>query len=117
MSSEQSNSALWLNSDYVKAILKSFEGHEEFKLNDFNVGTGSNAGENFAGVISRIEINYTLDGAEKNIKFIVKESPSAGAIAELLENMNTFEGESIVYGHILKGCESLLGGFKMAPRY
>ncbi|KAG5685050.1 hypothetical protein PVAND_014252 [Polypedilum vanderplanki] len=105
----------WLNSDYIKTILAKYEGHENFEVNDFSIGSGSAMGENFAGVIHRVKINYTMSGIKKEASFILKTSPQAGAVAELLENLNVYEGEVYMYHKIHNECESLLSGFKMAP--
>jgi hypothetical protein len=107
----------WLNSEYIKTILTKIEGHENLEVNEFSVGSGSAQGENFAGVIQRIKVNYTIGGSKKIISLILKTSPKAGAVAELLENLNVYEGEVYMYHKILAESESLLPGFKVAPRY
>lgn len=104
----------WLNSEYIKAVLTKFQGRD-VEVNNFNVGSGAAAGENFAGVILRVKVNYTVDNERKKASFILKVSPKAGAVGELLESLNVFDGEVYMYDGIHPECESLLTGFKIAP--
>lgn len=112
---DESNS--WLNIDLIKNILANFEGHNQFEVHDFNVNFGASEGENFAGVIKRISVNYTSNDIKKSKKFILKSSPSAGAISELLEDLGVFEREVYTYETIHRSFEDLLPGFKTAPKY
>lgn len=117
MSTSQDESFSWLNSEYIKNILIKFEGHEELELIDFQVGSGSKQGENFAAVINRVAITYTSKGVKKVTSFILKSSPMAGAVSELLEGLGVYEREVFTYEKIHRDCEALLPNFKMAPRY
>lgn len=112
MSSEE----LWLNSEYIQAFLKASQG-QNVELIDFNVNTGAEKGENFAGVIKRVTVNFLCNGNKKSINYILKSSPTSGAISEMLDDLGTFDREVFTYHKILKDCEDLLYGFKMAPRY
>lgn len=114
---QEETSFPWLNSEYIKTILIKLEGHEKLKLLDFNVGSGAEQGENFAGVINRVTVNYTSKGIEKTTKFILKSSPSSGAVSELLEDLGVYDREVFTYEKIHRDCEALLPNFKIAPRY
>lgn len=117
MSSSQDESFSWINSEYVTNIIKKFEGHEKIELNDFKVNCGALQGENMAGVIKRVSTNYLCDGTKKNTSFILKASPSAGVLADLLEDLGIFEREVYTYEKLHQEFEALLPGFKLAPRY
>ncbi|KAL7032152.1 hypothetical protein ACKWTF_007237 [Chironomus riparius] len=116
-SSLESSSPEWLNKDYVKLILSKIEVQGNPELNDFTISAGSAQGQNFAGVIIRVSIKYTLDGSNKHVTVIIKASPTAGAVSELLEDLDVFGGELFVYKNILSGFNELLPSFKIAPRY
>lgn len=115
MSSDESFS--WIDEEYVKTIITKFEGHDKIELSDFKVGSGAAQGENMAGVIKRVRANYLCDGSKKSTSFILKASPSAGAIADLLEDLGIFEREVFTYEKLHQEFEALLPGFKLAPRY
>lgn len=117
MSTPQDDSFPWLNSEYIRTILIKYEGHEKIELGSWNVGSGSQQGENFAAVINRITVNYTSKGIQKTTKFILKSSSASGAVSELLEDLGVFEREVFTYEKIHRDIEALLPTFKMAPRY
>lgn len=117
MSTGQEESIEWLNADLIKNVLTKFEGHDQFVLNDFLVKAGSSQGENFAGVIKRVEVNYETKNVKKSVNFIIKSSPTAGAVSDLLEDLGVFDREVYTYEQILRDFEDLLPSFKIAPRY
>jgi hypothetical protein len=106
----------WLNKEYIELILSKIECQGNPELDEFKISAGSAQGQNFAGVIIRVHIKYTLDGNNKHVTVIVKASPTAGTVGELLEDLDVFGGELCVYKNILSGFDELLPGFKMAPR-
>lgn len=116
MSSSQDESFSWINSEYVKSIILKFEGHENIELNDFDVSSGAAKGENMAGVIKRVKTSYLCDGIKKSTNFILKASPSAGVLADMLEDLGIFEREAFTYQKLHPEFENLLPGFKIAPR-
>lgn len=113
----ESSSPEWLNKDYIKLILSKIESQGNPELDDFKISAGSAQGQNFAGVIIRVYIKYTLNGKNKHVTVILKASPTAGAVSELLEDLDVFGGELCVYKNVLSGFDELLPGFKIAPRY
>jgi hypothetical protein len=115
MSSSVEDQIEWINAELVKTILSKYEGHEKSEISDFKVG-GIEQGVNFAGVIKRIKIDYVSNGNESSANFIIKSSPSAGAVAGMLEDLGIFEREVFTYEKIHKDCEALLPGFKIAPK-
>lgn len=117
MPSEQAETAPWMNNDYFKAILSKYEGHDNFQLREFIVSSGTNKGENFAGSIFRVKLNYLLKGEPTETTFILKARSASSAVSEMLDEMGTFEGETHLYANVLPECESLLPNFKLAPRY
>jgi hypothetical protein len=107
----------WMNKEYFQSILTHHEGHDDLVVREFNVSSGSNKGENFAAAIYRVTLNYLLNDQEsKKVSFILKTNPLSGAIAEMLSDMGTFEGETHIYAKVLSECEKLLPGLKIAPR-
>lgn len=70
-----------------------------------------------AGVIKRVTANYLCGGIEKSTNFILKASPSAGVLADLLEDLGIFEREVFTYEKLHQEFEALLPGFNLAPRY
>lgn len=106
----------WLNADYIKSFLSKITNESDLKVINFKISSGSAQGENFAGVIFRVNVNYAINGNEKSASYILKASPVAGAVAELLESFNVFDGELYLYQKILEASGTLLPGFKMAPR-
>lgn len=117
MTSQQDDSFSWIDSEYVKNVVKKFEGHERIELSDFKVGSGAAQGENMAGVIKRLKTNYLCDGTNKSTNFILKASPQAGAIADLLEDLGIFEREVFTYEKLHTQFEALCPGLNIAPRY
>lgn len=117
MSCELTESFPWLASPYIKTLLEKYEGHDNLELIDFNVSSGSAQGDNFAGVILRVTVNYFISESKKKVNFILKASPVAGAVAELLDNLGVYEGETFIYHKVQNECKALLPGFRMAPRY
>jgi Ecdysteroid kinase-like family len=117
MSLENNQAPTWLNSEFVKNVLQAFEGHDRFNLKNFSIGSGTEAGQNFAGVIIRLNAVYSVDdnNNDKSVSFILKSSPSASVIAEILEELNTFEAEKQMYA-IHRKVENVLIGFKIAPK-
>lgn len=116
MSSSQDDSFSWIDSKYVKTIVTKFEGHDKIELSDFKVGYGAAAGENMAGVIKRVTANYSNDGIRKSTNFILKASPAAGVLADMLEDLGVFEREVYTYEKLHQEFEALLPGFKFAPK-
>lgn len=116
MSSESAETFSWMNNDYFKSILIKFEGHDNLQLSEFNVSSGTNKGENYASAIFRVNLNYLLNGVSKEITVIVKTNPESSALSEMLEEMETFKGETDVYENIIVECERLIPNFKIAPR-
>lgn len=114
--SSQENSIPWINSEYVKALIIKSEGHDKIELTNFECSSGAAAGENMAGVINRLKVNYLCDGNKKSASFILKSSPAAGALADLLEDLGIFEREVYTYETLLKELEALLPDLKLAPR-
>lgn len=116
MTSEPVESFPWMNSEYFKSILTKYEGHDNLQLIEFSVNSGSLKGENFASAIYRAKLSYLLNQQPKEMTFIIKTTSTTSAISEMLENMGTFDSETIVYEKILTECEKLFPDIKFAPR-
>lgn len=114
---EQTETFPWLTSEYIKTILMKTQGHEKLELIDYKIAAGSAIGENYAGVILRARINFSINGIEKSTRFILKAAPADGILSEMFESFDVFEGEKFVYEKIHKYGEDLLPDFKIAPRY
>lgn len=118
MSESQHESCSWINRDYLELILSKLAPNGRAELSDYKISAGSVQGENFAGIIYRVTVDYTSDDScVKSASLIIKSSPVAGAMAELLETLNVFKGESYIYQKVLSHGTDLLPDFKIAPRY
>lgn len=116
MSSEPVETFPWMTEEYFKSILAKYEGRDNLQLREFNVGSGTNKGENFASAIFRVSLNYLLDDKPKEVTLILKANSQNSAISDMLEEMGTFDGETQIYEQVLGECKKLIPDFHIAPR-
>ncbi|KAH8358983.1 hypothetical protein KR093_003631 [Drosophila rubida] len=109
MSTETSTSIVpeWVQPEiFVNVLKESVKGFT--KINSFKANGGLAAGENYATVMLRVNIQVELeDGSEKSVSYMLKLPHQTEMFQKMLERNNIFEAERTVYRTIIPEMEQL----------
>ncbi|XP_037947057.1 uncharacterized protein LOC119678993 [Teleopsis dalmanni] len=99
----------WLNNDFLKEVIQSYEKNKDVKVTNFKLTPGTVKGDHFASVMFRAHVDYKLRHSRYSKSVIIKTMPEAqGLKKEMLENSHIFETEIKMYTEILPKLESVL---------
>ncbi|XP_055375525.1 uncharacterized protein LOC129608190 [Condylostylus longicornis] len=94
----------WLNKDYMENILKIYKNDKSLKITSFKVKPALGKGENFGGVMTRIQLQYICK-CSKSLKdgyYIAKSSFEDDAFSmEKMKDYDIFNREIDIYQNIL----------------
>ncbi|KAL7728376.1 hypothetical protein ACLKA6_007467 [Drosophila palustris] len=95
--SPASNVPDWVNAEvFVDVLKESVDGFS--KIKSFKAKSGTSAGENYATIMLRVNIEVELeDGKDKSVSFMLKLPHQSEKYLEILERNNIFEVERNVY--------------------
>ena len=118
MSDQQVEALEWMTHDFFQSVLEKHEG-ATVTLKKFTLKSATKAGENFASAVYRVCMDYELDGANKDVSFVMKTSSTNLELSEMLEKFDVFVGESHFYQNVLQECYKLIDDnkYKLAPRW
>ncbi|CAG0902233.1 unnamed protein product [Darwinula stevensoni] len=92
--------------DFLKLIIEKDTGEEEIDVKDFHVERATEAGENFATIVYRIQASYicSCDGLRTNREavYIGKFLPVQPKHRETLQQIHLFEREVVVYNDLIQ---------------
>ncbi|XP_017855887.1 PREDICTED: uncharacterized protein LOC108608821 [Drosophila arizonae] len=102
-----SNVPDWVQPElFVDVLKETVEGFS--KIKNFKANSGSAAGENYATIMLRVNIDVELeDGKEKSISFMLKLPLQSDMYKQMLEANNIFETEFIMYKTIVPELEQI----------
>ncbi|XP_013107718.2 uncharacterized protein LOC106087275 [Stomoxys calcitrans] len=97
----------WIDVSLFEKIIK--ENVNLYKnITKFEVKPGSTAGENYATIILKINVEVELqDGSSKSMSFMVKTCHDSDMIREMLKSHNMFDVEKGMYDDIVPAFEKL----------
>ncbi|XP_075145785.1 uncharacterized protein LOC142220493 [Haematobia irritans] len=97
----------WIDRTLFEKVLKeNLNGYESIKK--FEVKPGSSAGENYATIILKIDVEAALkDGSTKSMTFMMKICPDSEMIRQMLKIHNMFDIEKGMYDDIVPTFEKL----------
>ncbi|XP_037942826.1 uncharacterized protein LOC119675691 [Teleopsis dalmanni] len=99
----------WLNNDFLKEVIQSYEKNKDVKVTNFKLTPGTVKGDHFASVMFRAHVDYKLRHSRYSKSVIIKTMPEVqGLKKEMLENSHIFETEIKMYTEILPKLESVL---------
>ncbi|XP_034488582.1 uncharacterized protein LOC117792519 [Drosophila innubila] len=97
----------WVQADLFLDVLKeSVKGFS--KIKDFKANSGTSAGENYATIMLRVNIEVELeDGKDKSVSFMLKLPHQSEMYRQMLEHNNIFEVERNVYDATIPEMEQM----------
>ncbi|XP_017018491.1 uncharacterized protein [Drosophila kikkawai] len=97
----------WVNAELFEDVLKSsVEGYS--KVSTFKAELGSAAGENYATVMLRVQIEVELkDGKTKKVSYMVKLPHQEEMFREMMKRSNIFDTERTMYNEVVPEMEAL----------
>ncbi|XP_017123786.1 uncharacterized protein LOC108143769 [Drosophila elegans] len=97
----------WVREELFEDVLKSnMVGYS--KVRSFKAESGSSAGENYASIMVRVNIEVELlDGTNKQVSYMVKLPHQNDVHKELMEHINIFEIERTMYRVVVPEMEAL----------
>ncbi|KAH8363316.1 hypothetical protein KR084_008213 [Drosophila pseudotakahashii] len=97
----------WITADLFEDILKAnVEGYS--KVKSFKADIGSAAGENYATVMLRVNIEVELqDGKSKPVSYMVKLPHQLEMFQEMMKQTNIFDIENKMYNEVVPEMEAL----------
>ncbi|KAH8399662.1 hypothetical protein KR215_011410 [Drosophila sulfurigaster] len=97
----------WVQAEIFTDVLKeSVEGF--LKIKSFKAAGGSAAGENYATIMLRVNIEVELkDGKEKSVSYMLKLPHQSEIFQAMMKRNNIFEAERTVYKTIVPEMEQL----------
>ncbi|KAH8359882.1 hypothetical protein KR093_009298 [Drosophila rubida] len=97
----------WVTAEIFTDVLKeSVEGFS--KIKSFKAEGGSAAGENYATIMLRVNIEVELeDGKEKSVSYMLKLPHQSEMYKAMLERNNIFEAERTAYSEIVPEMEKM----------
>ncbi|XP_060648425.1 uncharacterized protein LOC132786055 [Drosophila nasuta] len=109
MATEASDSKVpdWVQAEIFTDVLKeSVDGFS--KIKSFKAAGGSAAGENYATIMLRVNIEVELkDGKEKSVSYMLKLPHQSEIFQAMMKRNNIFEAERTVYKTIVPEMEQL----------
>lgn len=119
----------WINNDLFQRILTKEHERYTVKVLNYDLKLALKPGENYASQMIRARVYFTKQdknskgaaGKKCEISFIVKAIIRNEVVQELMEEINVFEKEILIYEHVLPAVEQLLFKIgecgKLAPKY
>ncbi|XP_017007948.3 uncharacterized protein [Drosophila takahashii] len=97
----------WITADLFEDILKAnVEGYS--KVKSFKADIGSAAGENYATIMLRVNIEVELqDGKSKPVSYMVKLPHQLEMFQEMMKRTNIFDIERTMYNEVVPEMEAL----------
>ncbi|KAJ9583834.1 hypothetical protein L9F63_027326 [Diploptera punctata] len=100
----------WLNTAFVEKLLKDNECNKKVSLISVDVKSAVPKGENYLGILRRVEVSYTNED-EKDLRkytFITKSPPLCESTRKFMNNVKALQTETIVYKTILPAMYQLI---------
>lgn len=100
----------WITGEFLEQLLTAEDGSGglEVKVVKYSVGAATKKGDNYASEMYRAEIEYEVDGDQRNCTRILKVIPSGDIQRKVMEQNNIFPREIAVYRDILPRISELL---------
>ncbi|XP_017052310.1 uncharacterized protein LOC108095656 [Drosophila ficusphila] len=97
----------WVTADLFEDLLKAnVEGFS--KVKNFKADSGSAAGENYATIMLRVNIEVELkDGKSKSVSFMVKLPHQLEVFQEMMKKTNIFDIERTMYNEVVPEMEAI----------
>lgn len=118
----------WISINLFHRILQKEHPTFTVTITNYHLKPALKPGENYASQMIRAKVTFTKQEKNASMKiienceksFIIKAIIRNEVVQELLEEINVFEKEIIVYEHILPAAEKMLLSFgdcaKLAPK-
>ncbi|XP_017123772.1 uncharacterized protein LOC108143753 [Drosophila elegans] len=97
----------WVTAELFEDVLKAnVEGYS--KVNNFKADIGSAAGENYATIMLRVNIEVELqDGKTKPVSYMVKLPHQLEFYQEMMKRTNIFDIERLMYNQVVPEMEAI----------
>uniref|UniRef100_A0A6P4EQT9 Uncharacterized protein LOC108045664 isoform X1 n=1 Tax=Drosophila rhopaloa TaxID=1041015 RepID=A0A6P4EQT9_DRORH len=97
----------WFSAELFEDVLKSsVEGYS--KVRSFKAESGSAAGDNYATIMLRVNIEVELqDGTTKQVSYMVKLPHQNDVYKEMMKHTNIFEIERTMYNEVVPEMEAI----------
>ncbi|XP_052846794.1 uncharacterized protein LOC128258863 [Drosophila gunungcola] len=102
--SQESNSLspTWLTRDYVEEKLRSYYKNDSLRVDKLDIKPALGNGENYASVMTRINVEYTTKSKRESTRFLAKTTfPDRDPAAEVLMGYGVYTREMDMYELIL----------------
>ncbi|XP_046623588.1 uncharacterized protein LOC124306711 isoform X1 [Neodiprion virginianus] len=103
---------MWLNSDYIKAVLRKVEKNDSIEVSDMTVKPATANGDNYMSDMHRIGVKFlrVLDGRQvtETRSFIAKIAIAEGIQAKMTADGRFFEIESSMMSETLPRMQEIL---------
>ncbi|XP_037043490.1 uncharacterized protein LOC119079604 [Bradysia coprophila] len=99
----------WINSSLFEELLRKDFPASDIIVHDYRLKPALARGENYASQMIRAEVNYSMNGENKQIRFIIKAALAKDALKQLSDEMKgIFYTEIAMYNDVLTKVHDLL---------